>query len=195
MNRCPQCDFIYEDYQGSCDMDGVRLVADSQLLPDSGIAALGVENLLASSQGSQWRSFALPAVGAVILGAVLFLVYYVSTHQTAPQNIHYSSSQITRDSQSMASQPAPKPAPKPAAPGSQIDAEPTASAAESIESPTTEVKRSSAPSVTPDTQREEKKRRQERALRKSNSMNAKKDSKVGSFLKKASHILKKPFKR
>jgi len=193
MKRCPQCEFIYEDYQSCCDMDGVGLVADSQLWSDNGIAAIGVESLLASSGGSQWRSFALPAIGAVILGAVLFLVYYVSTHQTASQDIHYSSAQVTGDSQSAASQSAPIPdLSRQPAPTSAIEAESTPSPTEAIESPASDAKSSSAPSVTPTTKREEKKRKHDRAIR--NSTNSNKDSKVGSFFKKAGNILKKPFK-
>ena len=195
MKRCPQCEFIYEDDQGSCDMDGVRLVADSQLLSDSGFASIDVGSLVASAQAAQWRSFALPAVGAAILGVVLFLVYFVSTHQTAPQNTHYSSAQVTVDSPSAAAQSAPNPElMQPAAATSRIDAEPTASPLESIE-PAASAKHSSAPSATSDTKREEKKRKQNRAIRRSNSTDSKKDSKVGSFLKKAGNILKKPFKR
>jgi hypothetical protein len=195
MKRCPQCEFIYEDDQGCCDMDGVRLVADSQLLSDSGFAKVDVGSLVASSQASQWRSFALPAVGAVILGVVLFLVYYVSTHPTAPQNTHYSSAQVTVDSPSAAAQSAPNPdLTQPASPPSRIDAEPTASPIESIQPPAS-AKRPSASSSIPPTTREEKKRKQDRAIRKSNSTDSKKDSKVGSFLKKAGNILKKPFKR
>lgn len=194
MKRCPQCEFIYEDDQSCCDMDGVRLVADSQLLSDSGFARIDVGSLVASSQAAQWRSFALPAVGAIILGVVLVLVYYVSTHQTAPQNIHDSSAQVTVESQSAAAQSAPNPdLTQPAAPPSRIDAEPTASPIDSTQPPASE-KRSSASSAAPATKREEKKRKQVRAIPKSNSTDSKKDSKVGSFLKKAGHILKKPFK-
>ena len=35
MKRCPQCEFIYEDDQSLCDMDGVLLVFDSRTLPNS----------------------------------------------------------------------------------------------------------------------------------------------------------------
>ena len=165
MKRCPQCQFIYEDDQSLCDMDGVGLLT-SQLLPDTGFAAIQVASLVASSRVSQWRSFALPAVGAVILGVVLFLVYYVSTHPTAPQNTHYSSDQVTVDSPSAASQSAPNAnLTQPAAPASPIDAEPTASPTESIESAAGDPKRSSAPSVTPAPKPEEKKRKKDRAIR------------------------------
>ena len=195
MKRCPQCEFIYEDDQGCCDMDGVRLVADSRLLFDSGFAKTNVGSLVASSQAAQWRSFALPAVGAAILGVVLFLVYYVSTHPTTPQNTHYSSAQVTVDSRSAAAQSAPNPdLTQLATPPSRIDAEPTASPIESIQPPAS-AKRPSASSSIPPTTREEKKRKLDRAIRKSNSTDSTKDSKVGSFLKKASNILKKPFKR
>ena len=34
MKRCPQCEFIYEDDQSMCDMDGVLLVFDSRTLPN-----------------------------------------------------------------------------------------------------------------------------------------------------------------
>ena len=34
MKRCPQCEFIYEDEQSLCDMDGVLLVFDSRTLPN-----------------------------------------------------------------------------------------------------------------------------------------------------------------
>ena len=33
MKRCPQCEFIYEDDQSLCDMDGVLLVFDARNLP------------------------------------------------------------------------------------------------------------------------------------------------------------------
>ena len=33
MKRCPQCEFLYEDEQSLCDMDGILLVYDSRQLP------------------------------------------------------------------------------------------------------------------------------------------------------------------
>lgn len=32
MKRCPLCDFIYEDDQSVCDMDGIELVHDNGAL-------------------------------------------------------------------------------------------------------------------------------------------------------------------
>ena len=34
MKKCPQCEFIYEDDQSLCDMDGVLLVFDTRTLPN-----------------------------------------------------------------------------------------------------------------------------------------------------------------
>ena len=34
MKRCPKCEFIYEDDQSLCDMDGVLLVLDARKLPN-----------------------------------------------------------------------------------------------------------------------------------------------------------------
>ncbi len=34
MKRCPQCDFLYEDDQPRCDMDGAELVDDPRAVPD-----------------------------------------------------------------------------------------------------------------------------------------------------------------
>ena len=39
MKRCPQCEFIYEDDQSLCDMDGVLLVFDARTLPSVLIVA------------------------------------------------------------------------------------------------------------------------------------------------------------
>ncbi len=33
MKRCPQCEFIYEDDQSCCDMDGIDLVFDHATPP------------------------------------------------------------------------------------------------------------------------------------------------------------------
>ena len=73
MKRCPQCDFIYEDEQSLCDMDGVLLVLDSRNLPN-----------VAKPQPK--RNRAVPAFATVILALVLGLVYYVSIQRRAAQN-------------------------------------------------------------------------------------------------------------
>jgi len=65
MKRCPQCEFIYEDEQTMCDMDGAVLAFDT-----SGTAVDGPQ--------SRAKSFAVPAVVGTALAAVLVLAFYTS---------------------------------------------------------------------------------------------------------------------
>src|SRR5215204_3637874 len=79
MKRCPQCEFIYEDDQSLCDMDGILLVYDSQKLPKQAKTATNPAK-------PQWKSRVLPAIAAVILATVLGLVYYVSLQPKVVKN-------------------------------------------------------------------------------------------------------------
>ena len=83
MKRCPQCDFIYEDDQSLCDMDGVLLVLDSRNLP----------NLHDKAQPK--RNRAVPAFATLILALVLGMVYYVSIHRRAAQNAYTAPAEAT----------------------------------------------------------------------------------------------------
>ena len=77
MKRCPQCEFIYEDDQSLCDMDGVLLVLDSRTLPN--FHALATVEAPAIGSKPAWRHRTFPAMAALILATVLSLVYFVST--------------------------------------------------------------------------------------------------------------------
>ena len=109
MKRCPQCDFIYEDDQSLCDMDGVLLVLDSRNLP-------------VTAKGQPRRNRMVPAFATVILALVLGMVYYVSIHRRAAQSSYTPSSAAstlnpppeTQPSLEVQAQPAPEvEAPKP----------------------------------------------------------------------------------
>jgi hypothetical protein len=65
MKRCPQCEFIYEDEQTTCDMDGAMLAFDKN--------SAAVEG-----PRSRAKSFAVPAVVGTALAAVLVLAFYTS---------------------------------------------------------------------------------------------------------------------
>ena len=65
MKRCPQCEFIYEDEQTTCDMDGAMLAFDKN--------SAAVE-----APRSRAKSFAVPAVVGTALAAVLVLAFYTS---------------------------------------------------------------------------------------------------------------------
>jgi len=76
MKLCPQCEFLYEDDQGFCDMDGEGLVYDTRagVFPDAAPVAAG---------GNPKRSrpqFMLGAMLAgLILSALLSFAYFAST--------------------------------------------------------------------------------------------------------------------
>ena len=86
MKRCPQCEFIYEDEQTTCDMDGAILAFDKNSAAIDG-------------PRSMTKSFAVPAIVGTALAAVLVLAFYtspllvakpdagqLSPEQTAPVN-------------------------------------------------------------------------------------------------------------
>lgn len=77
MKRCSQCQFIYEDDQSVCDMDGQSLIQD-YAFPVVSAGSTSGEKSSSSGKSSSLRGIALPA-GAGLLMAVLFSVgFYVS---------------------------------------------------------------------------------------------------------------------
>jgi len=174
MKRCPQCEFIYEDDQSLCDMDGVLLVFDSRTLPNTN--ALTTVN----TKPSPKRNRAVPAFATVILALVLGLVYYVSMHRKAAQTTYTPPASVESiakpaDSPVQVSVPEPE---QPQAPVEEPKTEaikPAAAAAVPVKKASVSIKTSSSQTkpATPE---------------------KKDDSKVGSFFKKTGRILKKPFK-
>lgn len=65
MKRCPQCEFIYEDEQVTCDMDGVILAFDKT-------------STVVNGQRSMVKSFAVPALVGTASAVVLCLAFYSS---------------------------------------------------------------------------------------------------------------------
>ena len=205
MKRCPLCDFIYEDEQSLCDMDGFELVADSGLLSRlENTTTVPAE--LPQPTSSWGRRLAFPTVATVILGAVLFLVYYVPTHLTVRQG-NYSPTKVTTGSQpgqtlspaveamttaSPTDSPQSSPSPESEKPNPQAEGNPSRS-----ETLTPSTSRSPAP------KRAEKKHKiaiaqpvganQKNRFKQQEHPDEKKDSKIASFLKKTGRILKKPF--
>ena len=75
MKRCPQCEFIYEDNQSLCDMDGQSLVRDN---------ALSVMQPRSSSpikppKHSSLNGIALPAGAGILLALAIFIGSTVSS--------------------------------------------------------------------------------------------------------------------
>jgi outer membrane biosynthesis protein TonB len=188
MKRCPQCEFIYEDDQSLCDMDGALLVIDGRSLPN--LHALApIEVPLAAR--AHWRHRTFPAMAALILATVLSLVYFVSTQRTAPAPaalpISGTASIAPPISNSVApasdtNQITPPPAEQPAVNGAAVTVREQSKPqpAKSITTPPPAAKKASAKTSTTQTKPAEEPKKE--------------DSKVGSILKKTGRLLKKPFK-
>jgi len=175
MKRCPQCEFIYEDDQSLCDMDGVLLVFDDRNLPNvHALAPIPAKRAKAQPK----RSRAVPAFATLILALVLGMVYYVSIHRQAAQNGYTPSAAAATAPEPVAPvvNPTPEPLQEVKAPAPQ---EPRPEPAKQPETRTTKklpVKTTSSTQTktVPEPKKDE--------------------SKVGSILKKTGRILKKPFK-
>ena len=174
MKRCPKCEFIYEDDQSLCDMDGVLLVLDSRTLPH--LHALQT----VPAKTTPKRNRAVPAFATLILALVLGMVYYVSTQRTASPTID-----LPPATSASSSNPAPEatpdvnPTPE-AQPSAEVREEPKAETTKPVAVAAAPVKKAAAkPTPAPSRAKVEEK---------------KDDSKVGNILKKTGRILKKPFK-
>ena len=184
MKRCPQCEFIYEDDQSLCDMDGALLVFDSRTLPNLHALAPVDMPAVQVAPKAHWRHRTFPAMAALILATVLSLVYFVSSQRrTVPAPVP----SVTLPASNLAAPPAEAiPTPEPpqsngAAPAVKEEAKPEATKAPATPPPAAVGNK--ATSKTSTTQ-----------PKPAATESKKDDSKVGSILKKTGRILKKPFK-
>ena len=190
MKRCPQCEFIYEDDQSLCDMDGILLVFDSQKLPKHAKHA----KIATGPPKTQWKNRVVPALAAVILATVMGLVYYVSTQprivQTSPASSTISSGQPATPASSTSIAPEPGTAPA----TTVRDEKPT----ESLEVPKSESTDAKKPvkaaSSTDQPAIKTKAKATSTPKAQSSIQTRKDDSKIESLMKKTGRILKKPFK-
>ena len=174
MKSCPQCEFIYEDDQSLCDMDGVLLVFDSQTLPN--LHALATISAPLPGKTAR-RNRMVPAFATLILMLAVGSVYYVSTMRNAAPN-NFSSAGVPTTSAAAA------PAIEPTA---EAVIEPAREITEKPETP--------APVETKSTTTPEKKATVTKPVATKPAPAPKKDdSKVESIIKKTGKILKKPFK-
>ncbi len=173
MKRCPQCEFIYEDDQSLCDMDGVLLVFDSRNLPN--LHALAP--VPGPAPKALKRSRMVPAFASLILALVLGMVYYVSTQRSAATPTPASTT-TTAAPEPIPAQPAEvvQPPVETSSPEKEVVKPAESKPATVAPAKKSTAKTASATQTKPAT--EEKKD----------------DSKVGSILKKTGRILKKPFK-
>ncbi len=174
MKRCPQCEFIYEDDQSLCDMDGVLLVFDSRDLPNlHALAPVSGPALKA-----QKRNRAVPAFATVILVVVLGMVYFVTQRSAARYTPPASTTSTTT----------------PAAPAPVEDSQPPAPI--ETESPEKEEVKpaETKPAAVAPVKKSATTKTVSTQTKPPAEQKKKDESKVGSILKKTGRILKKPFK-
>lgn len=190
MKRCPHCEFIYEDDQSHCDMDGTKLSHDSRPLPK--LQALSV----APEPDSRWRSRAVPVFASALLAIVLGLVYFVSLRQVEPTaNAGSQTTTVeTPATDPAASIPAP-PTPEPASTAS--DAVPQTEASPTTNDPDTAITTPARKTVEVRTEKQNVGRSSKPPQMKnqkdagSKEQSEKDDSKVRSILKKTGRFFKK----
>jgi cell division septation protein DedD len=186
MKRCPQCEFIYEDDQSLCDMDGVLLVFDSRKLPN--MHALATVSAPPMPDRAQRRSRMVPAFATLILMLVIASVYYVTAVRTTADNLVPTADIPTAQAEAPVVVPEPTPesvaieapvaAPTPER-GFDTEKRETHSTTTAPKAAVAPAKKSVTEPAKPEPAKPEPK---------------KDDSKVGSILKKTGKILKKPFK-
>lgn len=76
MKRCPKCEFIYEDDQTCCDMDGINLVFDHNSLPATGTS---------EKHKPGFRRSLLVSIIGVVFGVVAMAVGYASLERAFSQ--------------------------------------------------------------------------------------------------------------
>ena len=175
MKRCPLCDFIYEDDQSLCDMDGIELVHDRGELVPANAAAHAV-----AVKSPRKKLSVLPPVAAA-LGVVFFSVYYLSADGAAPANGDHPPAPVAGQA---APVPVLVPAAPPATPSSNTSSMNEVRGADTVAPP-------SRPSPTPSRPRTAKPKGKKLQSERGGD---KKESKLGAFLNKTGRILKKPFK-
>jgi len=184
MKRCPQCEFIYEDDQSLCDMDGALLVFDSRSLPNMHALAPVDAPAVSVTHKAHWRHRTFPAMAALILATVFSLVYFVSTQRRTSAPVPVPSMTLPASNLTAPTEAKPEP-PQPATEAS--------SAAPVTEETKPETNK---PSATPAAQKatSQTSSKTRTTQPKPTGQTKKDDSKVGSILKKTGRILKKPFK-
>ena len=189
MKRCPQCEFIYEDDQSLCDMDGVLLVFDSRTLPNLHALAPLEAPIVATTPSAHWRHRTFPAMAALILATVFSLVYFVSTQRSAPAPAAVSGASIAVPASELPSSSDANQAVPPPVSADNNAASGLTEAAKEETKPETHKAPATAPAPAP-----VKKASSKTTERRPAEEPKKDDSKVGSILKKTGRILKKPFK-
>jgi hypothetical protein len=107
MKRCPQCLFLYPDSDEKCDFDQTPL----ESIDDSTVEA--------ATRQKKRSTLPLAAVVALVVGAVLFAIFYTATHRTKKVSPEFDFTNVvsmpspTAPVSSPTSTPEPSPSPSP----------------------------------------------------------------------------------
>jgi hypothetical protein len=115
MKLCPQCDFIYEDEQTVCDMDGKELVSQSPVVETS-VTTSASASAVPTRGGKRWVALAVLALLLVVI-AIAYL------KQSGQKRVYAADSAIPPIASEIESQPLPLVAATPAAVASPSVAE------------------------------------------------------------------------
>jgi hypothetical protein len=196
MKRCAECQFIYEDSDQRCDMDGSVLVHDPRWFEDSSTSA--------SPPARRGRILLLFVVNLVLV-TVLAADYYSFSHRNGLWGVT-ASAKAKVDSTPLMT---PVISESATAPGSSIPdsspaelVTPAQLAAPAASAPIYEAARDNGKAERKSSENRSSKRvstprattKETRPAPKAERTQKPEDSKVRSMLKKAGHFLKKPFK-
>jgi hypothetical protein len=189
MKRCPQCEFIYEDDQNHCDMDGAALVFEAKQFP-AAITSFEQSTTTTTSRSK----FAVVLLAGLLIGAIGLTTFYVSTRggnaRLNPQSAGSALPSPSTDNVIATPTPSVNISSTPARPGVSAARTPaptnSQTSAMSVAKPTQSARASirEAP----------QKPITAAPKRKPPPASRKEESPVESFLKKTGRILKKPFK-
>ena len=107
MKRCSECEFIYEDADNLCDMDGHELVFDPKLQSFQN----EVTGTTKSPGKTSGKRLTLAAATAALVGVLLVVGYSGLTRENVPQPTKAPSTRVTRAPQSLP-QSVPQPLPE-----------------------------------------------------------------------------------
>lgn len=124
MRRCPECNSLFPDAERFCEVDGTPLVADPPSPSPNSVAP--------QPKSNEWL-LPIGVLAGVVLGALLVLVYFVTSRQTAQENSNTSASSSSRQQVVAPLQPAP---PATSSPLPEPSVEPSTSP--SVETPSPE---------------------------------------------------------
>lgn len=96
MKLCPQCDFIYEDNQRICEMDGCELVPEPPPVPTEQSDVAPTEVL----QPTRLRSIglAIAAIAGVVIASIISAVYFAQSFRSSEVGSDQASTQSSEHS-------------------------------------------------------------------------------------------------